>query len=288
VTSVVSIGQTRTPAASLIPRIEAAHLATRDAVLNAVARAVECGHLLLEAKAKVGHGNWIPWIEKNLSLSVRQVQKYMRLAEHLDPNAPWGTHLTINEALAEISEKWEPPSATVTSLHPSEPSHVMRVTTSSASPEWCTPTHIVERVTATLGEIDLDPCWHPASPVQAETTYTVEDDGLLQDWKGRCYVNPPYGREIGEWIEKLVADHEAGAVSEAIALVPARVDTEWFRLLDPYPRCFIYGRLTFGDAENSAPFPSAAVYLGPNLRRFIQEFGSLGSIFTRINCLAQP
>ena len=30
---------------------------------------------------------------------------------------------------------------------------------------------------------------------------------------------------------------------------------EWFRRLDPFPRCFVYGRLTFANAEYPAPFP---------------------------------
>jgi hypothetical protein len=71
-------------------------------------------------------------------------------------------------------------------------------------------------------------------------------------------------------------------VTEAVALVPARVDTEWFRRLDPFPRCFIYGRLTFANGANPAPFPSAAVYLGKNVERFASVFGAVGSIWVRL------
>jgi hypothetical protein len=59
---------------------------------------------------------------------------------------------------------------------------------------------------------------------------------------GRVYLNPPYGREIDNWVARLVDEHASGSVPEAVALVPARVDTEWFRRLDPFPRCFIWGR----------------------------------------------
>ena len=154
------------------------------------------------------------------------------------------------------------------------------------SPEWYTPSHIVERVVATLGEIDPDPSWHPDSPVQARSTYTANDDGLAQRWSGRVYLNPPYGREIDAWITKLVDEYHAGTVSEAIALVPARVDTEWFRRLDPFPRCFLWGRLTFANASNPAPFPSAVVYLGSNVARFVEVFRQVGSIFARFDAAA--
>jgi hypothetical protein len=72
-------------------------------------------------------------------------------------------------------------------------------------------------------------------------------------------LNPPYGHEIDDWIAKLVAEHEAGRVTEAIALVPARVDTEWFRRLDPFPRCFVFGRLTFANAGTPAPFRPSSI-----------------------------
>ena len=133
-----------------------------------------------------------------------------------------------------------------------------------------------------LGGVDLDPCWHSNSPLRAQATYTADDDGLAQEWKGRVYLNPPYGRAIDAWIAKLVDGHNSGAVTEAIALVPARVDTEWFRRLDAFPRCFIYGRLTFANADNPAPFPSAIVYLGSNVETFHRVFAQIGGVFVRL------
>lgn len=67
---------------------------------------------------------------------------------------------------------------------------------------------------------------------------------------------------------------------EAVALVPARVDTKWWRTLtDGASVCFIQGRLKFGNGVNSAPFPSAVVYLGPNPNRFAAAFGNIGTIY---------
>jgi hypothetical protein len=83
----------------------------------------------------------------------------------------------------------------------------LEVMGSSASPEWYTPPHVVERAHEVLGEIDLDPCWHPESPVRAAQAFTKADNGLARPWSGKVWLNPPYGREIGPWIERLVDEH---------------------------------------------------------------------------------
>jgi phage N-6-adenine-methyltransferase len=152
---------------------------------------------------------------------------------------------------------------------------------SSESPEWYTPPEIIQRVEKLFGSIDLDPCSnsHKTPNVPAANRFTKDDDGLAQTWKGRVYMNPPYGREIVEWVEKLAAEYEAGNVKEAIALVPARTDTEWFKILREHPRCFIWGRLNFSQSENSAPFPSVVFYLGKRLASFIKAFRDLGDTY---------
>lgn len=69
-------------------------------------------------------------------------------------------------------------------------------------------------------------------------------------------MNPPYGRAIKDWIKK-AAEIKNGTV---VCLVPARTDTRYFHeYLYKKPNVelrFIKGRLKFGGAKNSAPFPS--------------------------------
>lgn len=150
---------------------------------------------------------------------------------------------------------------------------------SSDSVEWYTPRHILDAVAAAMGGIDLDPCADPGRAVPADVHYTIEDDGLSRGWRGRVYMNPPYGREIGDWIEKLAIEYEAGNISEAIALVPARTDTAWWVRLDTLATaiCLVTGRLSFSGAD-PAPFPSAVVYLGPSLDDFERAFRSVGLV----------
>jgi len=145
--------------------------------------------------------------------------------------------------------------------------------------DWYTPPEIVEAVRELFGIIDLDPCSnsHEAPNVPARTIYTREDDGLTREWSGRVYLNPPYGKGIGPWIEKVRAEHEAGRVTAAVVLVKAATDTRWFRLLsERFPRCEVAGRLKFSGCKAPAPFPSVLFYLGDEVQRFAEVFARFG------------
>ena len=88
--------------------------------------------------------------------------------------------------------------------------------------------------------------------------YTEEMDGLSQEWRGVCWMNPPYGRTIGKWMKKAYESSLEGAT--VVCLVPARTDTNWWHDYAMKGDIeFIKGRLKFGGSKNSAPFPSAVV-----------------------------
>jgi hypothetical protein len=119
--------------------------------------------------------------------------------------------------------------------------------------EWLTPPEI----TAELGPFDLDPCSPVVRPWATATTHlTIEDDGLVQPWAGRVWLNPPYGPQTGVWLKKL-AEHGDG-----IALVFARTETEMFHAY-AWQRAdamlFLKGRLHFHDVTGKrAKFNSGA------------------------------
>lgn len=112
------------------------------------------------------------------------------------------------------------------------------------SMEWYTPAWVFERLCL---EFDLDPC-HPKrllSWVPAATAYTKDDDGLIQPWFGRVWLNPPYGPETTKWLAKM-HEHRNG-----IALVFARTDTKWFHdyVAKADAICLMEGRVRFVDAK---------------------------------------
>ena len=74
------------------------------------------------------------------------------------------------------------------------------------------------------------------------------------------FMNPPYGRVIGKWIEKAYKESLKGAV--VVCLIPSRTDTRyWHDYIFPYSSDikFIKGRLKFGSGKSPAPFPSAII-----------------------------
>lgn len=148
--------------------------------------------------------------------------------------------------------------------------------------DWLSPLHIVDAANETLGGIDLDPCASLShiDNVPARIKWTVSDDGLSRDWSGSVYMNPPYGRPIGDWTAKLVSESKSGRVSAFVALVPARTDTRWFADFDGCVYCFIRGRLSFGNLDQGAPFPSVAVYHGNDPGGFALAFSPHGLILS--------
>lgn len=146
--------------------------------------------------------------------------------------------------------------------------------------EWYTPPEIRAAVLKALGGIvDVDPCADPGRTFPATVHFTEEQNGLAQPWLGRVYMNPPYGRTISAWTTKLRDELRNGWATEAVALLPARVDTTWWHELHPPVVCFIRGRLRFSGYEQSAPFPSVAAYFGDNPELFKQAFSGLGLLY---------
>jgi phage N-6-adenine-methyltransferase len=94
--------------------------------------------------------------------------------------------------------------------------------TETTKDEWITPPNLIKSVGGDIG-FDLDPCSPINRPFETARNYfTIEDDGLKQEWEGRVWMNPPYGGECKHWLKKL-ADHGNG-----IALVFARTETQYF------------------------------------------------------------
>ena len=127
---------------------------------------------------------------------------------------------------------------------------------------WITPKYIIDA----LGPFDLDPCCPDGGmpwPTAARMI-TKSEDGLKQEWRGRVWLNPPYGREAMPFFERMVSHRPGG-----IALVFARTDTAlWQDFIFPHATSilFIRGRLRFhrqdGGVVTTATAPSALIAYG--------------------------
>ena len=158
---------------------------------------------------------------------------------------------------------------------------------SSKKEDWETPQWLFDELDEEFN-FNLDAAASQEN-AKCEDYFTEEHDGLMQPWvfesvkfsaaysrgsalvrqSSRVWLNPPYGRTVGEWVEKAVGEVEAGHSELVVMLLPARTDTKYFHRFiwdkekhQPRPGVevrFLEGRLKFGGATNSAPFPSMVV-----------------------------
>lgn len=132
-----------------------------------------------------------------------------------------------------------------------------------------TPDDFMQRVYAAFGEIDLDPCAHPLSPVIAKRKFIPQDgdNGLTDDWAGKlAYVNPPFSEQL-KWLRRAHEQWRAGNVGTVVCLVPARTDSEWFHetLRADADVYLLQGRVRFLDPlgrSQPTPFSLMIVALG--------------------------
>lgn len=133
---------------------------------------------------------------------------------------------------------------------------------SSKTDLWATPQAFFNRLDAEF-HFTLDPCTNGTN-AKCERYFTAEDDGLVQSWANEIvFMNPPYGRAIGDWIKKAYGESLRG--STVVCLIPARTDTRYWHdyVMKSDEIRLVKGRLKFGDGLNSAPFPSAVVIFRP-------------------------
>ena len=125
---------------------------------------------------------------------------------------------------------------------------------SSKTDLWETPQELFDKYDE-IYRFETDVCALPEN-AKCKRFFTPEMDGLKQEWTGVCWCNPPYGRQIGKWVEKAVK-----SFATVVMLLPARTDTKWFHdWCLPYGKIeFLRGRLKFGGCDNPAPFPSMIV-----------------------------
>lgn len=130
----------------------------------------------------------------------------------------------------------------------------------SKTDQWSTPQWLFDELNAEWN-FTLDVCALPEN-AKCEKYFTPSQDGLSQEWQGTCWMNPPYGRNIGKWVKKAWEQSLTGVT--AVCLLPARTDTKWFHDYCLQGKIhFIKGRLRFGNSKNSAPFPSMLVVFKP-------------------------
>lgn len=131
---------------------------------------------------------------------------------------------------------------------------------SSENEVWATPQDFYDKLNEEFS-FNLDPC-AISENAKCDTYFTPEQDGLTQNWQGyTVFCNPPYGRKIYSWVKKC-SEESKKENTTVVMLIPSRTDTRYFHDFIYHKAKeirFVKGRLKFGGAKNSAPFPSVVV-----------------------------
>ncbi len=156
---------------------------------------------------------------------------------------------------------------------------------STRTDEWYTPPEYIEMAREVMGGIDLDPASNELAQswIQAKEYFTKDDDGLRQEWEGRIWCNPPYGRAVEDWLDVAIGGYQDGIVKSAILLLN-RTGAAWYKasLKGVTAICEVHKRIAFID-ENSNRQPSPRyyndfLYLGKDVEKFIEVFSAIGDI----------
>jgi ParB family chromosome partitioning protein len=150
--------------------------------------------------------------------------------------------------------------------------------------EWYTPPEFVEAARDVMGGIDLDPATSEIAQrtVRAAAWHTQDDDGLTKKWRGRVWLNPPYSN-IEPFVAKLVADYQAGHITEAVLLTHNFTDTRWFHdaVGAACAFCLTLGRIRFIDPEGNLASPTGGqcfFYFGARPAAFAARFAEIGFV----------
>lgn len=164
------------------------------------------------------------------------------------------------------------------------------VSNNSGENEWYTPQIYIEAARRTMGKIDIDPASCDAANVmvRAGEFFTAEHNGLLHEWLGNVWMNPPYSQPfVGQFIDKLISQVECQNTTQACVLVNNFTDTQAGQTLISLADavCFVAKRIKFIDKdgnESGAPLQGQMIcYFGDNVSVFSDEFSVCGTVLFR-------
>lgn len=162
--------------------------------------------------------------------------------------------------------------------------HVSRAT---GEDEWYTPKNIIEAARKLMGTIDVDPASSDVANqiIQATTYYTAKDNGLIREWGGNVWMNPPYSQPlVTQFCNLLVKKYVSGEIDQACVLVNNATETQFYQNMMYHARaiCFIKGRVKFVDKNGElkgAPLQGQTVlYFGDNMEDFGIIFSKFGVV----------
>jgi len=200
--------------------------------------------------------------------------------------AEMGLDKKISKLAQDIAELPEEKLAAVKSglIALSNVNKNVHVSNNSGENEWYTPPQYIEAARIVMGCIDIDPASSALAnkTVKAKTFFTMQDDGLIREWRGKLWMNPPYASGLIEKFIKKYSEHIGADVQEGIVLVNNATETAWFQQLVSVSNAIVFpnSRIKFIDKNglpSGAPLQGQAfVYSGKQVDFFLSEFTRFG------------
>lgn len=220
---------------------------------------------------------------ESIGFTPKQVERFETLARHPE---------VVEQAKAEARERDDIVSRAFVlqkvqeAKRGPEPEVTARpfVAHNSGENEWYTPAVYIEAAREAMGSIDTDPasCEHANKTVRAGVYYSIDDDGLAQEWRGNVWMNPPYsGGLVAKFAEKLNEQVEAGNATSAVVLVNNATETQWFAAMCKHASAIIFptGRIRFLSVRGEEGTPlqgQAFIYAGNYPDKFLRCFARFG------------
>jgi Protein of unknown function (DUF3102) len=178
--------------AGLAKKINAAHSKMQQAMKAALGHAVEAGEMLLEAKATLGHGDWLLWLDRNCTVSPRTAQAYMRVARNfpkLEAKSAAVADLTLRDALAQMASHANqlarlPAPAAQAAIEGAETGSLKSSVSRVVTHERILEIQRSRQPTPPLGSVRAPADWKPI-PQPEPTAQEIEEGRLLacaQEW----------------------------------------------------------------------------------------------------------
>lgn len=227
---------------------------------------------------------WNEVVRKNENITAQKVEQAV------------GKYLDLNDEIKQI--KWEEEGAAlfqtqettnqkiadrINTIIPERVEEIKKahVSHNSGENEWYTPKRFIDSARVVMGGIDLDPASSEIAneTVEASNIFTKDDNGLLQKWFGRVWMNPPYAQPlIAQFIDKVCTEE----IQQAIVLVNNGTETAWGnQLLSTCSAiCFPKSRIRFvapNGQQGDSPLQGQMIcYIGEEVQKFINEFQQYG------------
>lgn len=197
------------------------------------------------------------------------------------------SHPTVGKRRDEIeSSSSAGPSESPSNPTDSSSTHTVSTPVDNSHPESdekATPRYFVEPIAEAVSGFDLDPASGAEDEPLAEENYTIEEDGLKQEWYGDVWVNPPFS-DMNSWVDKIQSELSANRVDTVVLLCRGDNSTGWWQKAAELATLVVAvdHRLTFDGDSTPAPFPVHLMIFGPITRDLIEVLEDKGHLLNMI------